>query len=179
MGNWQFDISNAKQGYWLGEAKLDECTTTKHPWWCCGNAVVVPHKKKKWPLLWYCVWYRISSAIVYGGNRPHWPHLDSASVSLAHQFVMERFLLQYFSSEHPTVLLTLDLFLNSASAQNLHSATPLPCQSQGSHRGQSWIGMDRVAVCQTDGPIPRSAAARTAPLSSASWGSPAHCGHAH
>lgn len=57
---------------------------------------------------------------------------------------------------------------NSASAQNLHDATPLPCQSQGSHRGQSRIGMDREAVCQTDGPVPRSAVARTAPLSSAS-----------
>lgn len=57
---------------------------------------------------------------------------------------------------------------NSASAKNLHDATPLPCQSQGSHRGQSWIGMDREAVCQTDGPVPRSAVARTAPLSSAS-----------
>lgn len=82
----------------------------------------------------------------------------------------------YFSLELPIVLLTLSLFPNSASAQSLHGATPLPCQSQGSHRGQSWIGLDRV--CQTGGPIPRSAAERTAPLSSASWGSPAHCGRA-
>lgn len=56
--------------------------------------------------------------------------------------------------------------------------SPLPCQSQGSHRAQCWIGLDRMAVCQRGGPIPRSAVVRTAPLSSASWGSPAHCGHA-
>lgn len=85
----------------------------------------------------------------------------------------------WFSLAHTTGLLTSNLFPTSASAQSLHDASPLPCQSQGSHRGQSWIGLDRMAVCQRGGPIPRSAVARIAPLSSASWGSPAHCGRVH
>lgn len=115
----------------------------------------------KWPF----AWIKASScnqfggkALVYSGH--YWKRLNQPCTLLWHK---------------PYVL-THNLLPNSASAQSLHGATPLPCQSQGSHRGQSWAGLDRMAVCQTVGPIPRSAAVRTAPLSSASWGSPGHCG---
>lgn len=75
--------------------------------------------------------------------------------------------------EHGTLCFTTSVVfflfsLNVTLAQSLHNALPLPCQRQGSHRAQWWFGLDKMAVCQRGDPIPQSAVARTAPLSSVS-----------